>query len=99
VICKDPPEKVDSGSILRPSDKKIFYYQDVVEVLCDIGNVIKNDTLPNNMTSKMITCQDDGTWDSVFPNCTGELSVMMGCCGPRVQHEIVNGMASPISVP
>ena len=43
-----------------------------MEVLCHIGYVIDNRMLPNDITSKKITCQQDGTWDSDFPSCTGK---------------------------
>ena len=71
MTCAAPPDTVTHGDILV-KDKTFFYYEDIVEVFCHIGYVVDNRMLPNNITSKKITCQQDGTWDSDFPSCTGK---------------------------
>ena len=71
--CEKPPSSVKNGEVLFSDKKTYFYYKDEVEILCHLGYVIDDHSSSSN-SSKKITCNSDGKWDSKFPNCTGNIT-------------------------
>ena len=61
VECPLTRTEFDHGTIL--SRKEHFYFGDSVNFFCDLGFVVEGNTT--------ISCTEDGTWSSEFPNCTG----------------------------
>ena len=78
--CSNPPHNVQHGKVLFNDKKKYFYYEDQVEILCELGYVI-NDGLSSNNNSKKITCTSSNhTWDLDFFNCTGRVTFICIIC-------------------
>ena len=69
----EKPSSVKNGKVLFSDKKTHFYYEDEVEILCDLGYVI-DDHSSSSYSSKKITCKSDGNWDSEFLNCTGNIT-------------------------
>jgi len=74
--CEKPQSSVKNGKVLFNVKKTNFYYEDEVEILCDLGYVI-DDYPPSNNSKKKITCKDNGNWDSEFLNCTGNITYVV----------------------